>query len=30
MVLMRVFGPKMEEVTGDLRKFNNEEVHDLY
>lgn len=30
VVLMRLFGPKMEEVTGDWRKFNNEELHDLY
>ena len=26
-VLRRVFGPKREEVTGDLRKVHNEELH---
>jgi hypothetical protein len=29
-VLRRVFGPKMEEVTGEWRKLHNEELHDLY
>jgi hypothetical protein len=26
----RIFGPKMEEVTGDRRKLHNEELHNLY
>jgi hypothetical protein len=29
-VLRRVFGPKRDEVTGEWRKLNNEELHDLY
>jgi hypothetical protein len=29
-VLRRMFGPKREEVTGDWRKRNNEELNDLY
>jgi hypothetical protein len=29
-VLMRVFGPKREEVTGEWRKLHNEELNDLY
>jgi hypothetical protein len=29
-VLRRVFGPKMEEVTGERRKLHNEELNDLY
>jgi hypothetical protein len=29
-VLMRIFGPKREEVTGDWRKLHNEELHNLY
>jgi hypothetical protein len=29
-LLQKVFGPEMEEVTGYLRKFRNEELHDLY
>ena len=28
-VLRRVFGPKWDEVTGDWRKLNNEELNDL-
>ena len=28
--LRRVFGPKMEAVTGDWRKLHNEELSDLY
>ena len=28
--LRRVFGPKRDEVTGDLRKLHNEELNDLY
>jgi hypothetical protein len=29
-VLRRVFGPKKDEVTGEWRKLNNEELSDLY
>jgi hypothetical protein len=29
-VLRRIFGPKREEVTGEWRKFHNEELRDLY
>jgi hypothetical protein len=29
-VLRRVFGPKMEEITGEWRKLHNEELNDLY
>jgi hypothetical protein len=29
-VLRRVLGPKRDEVTGEWRKLNNEELHDLY
>jgi hypothetical protein len=29
-VLKRIFGPKIDEVTGDRRKLHNEECHDLY
>jgi hypothetical protein len=29
-VLRSVFGPKMDEVTGDWRKLHNEELNDLY
>jgi hypothetical protein len=29
-VLRRIFGPKRDEVTGEWRKFHNEELHDLY
>jgi hypothetical protein len=25
-----IFGPKRDEVTGEWRKLNNEELHDLY
>jgi hypothetical protein len=28
-VLRRIFGPRRDEVTGDLRKLNNEELHNL-
>jgi hypothetical protein len=28
-VLRRIFGPKRDEVTGELRKLHNEELHDL-
>jgi hypothetical protein len=29
-VIMRVFGPKRDEVTGEWRKLHNEELHVLY
>jgi hypothetical protein len=29
-VLMRIFGPKKDEVTGSWRKLHNEELHNLY
>jgi hypothetical protein len=29
-VLRRIFGPKMDEVTGELRKLHSEELHGLY
>jgi hypothetical protein len=29
-VLRRVFGPKRDEVTGELRKLHNKELNDLY
>jgi hypothetical protein len=29
-VLMTIFGPKRDEVTGDWTKLNNEELHNLY
>jgi hypothetical protein len=29
-VLRRIFGPKMDEVTGGWRKLHNEELHNLY
>jgi hypothetical protein len=29
-VLRRIFGPKMDEVTGERRRLHNEELHDLY
>ena len=29
-VLRRVFGPKRDEVTGEWRKLDNEELNDLY
>jgi len=28
--LRRIFGPKRDEITGDLRKLHNEELNDLY
>jgi hypothetical protein len=28
--LLRIFGPKRDEVTGGRRKLHNEELHDLY
>ena len=30
MVLRRIFGPRREEVTGEWRRLNNEELNDLY
>jgi hypothetical protein len=29
-VLRRISGPRRDEVTGDLRKLHNEELHNLY
>jgi hypothetical protein len=29
-ILRRIFGPKRDEVTGELRKLHNEELHILY
>jgi hypothetical protein len=29
-VLRRIFGPGMDEVTGEWRKLHNEELNDLY
>ena len=29
-MLRRIFGPKRDEVTGEWRKLNNEELNDLY
>ena len=29
-VLRRIFGPRMDEVTGEWRKLHNEELNDLY
>jgi len=29
-VLRRIFGPKRDQVTGEWRKLNNEELNDLY
>jgi hypothetical protein len=28
--MLRIFGPKRDEVTGGWRKLNNEELHNLY
>jgi hypothetical protein len=28
--VLRIFGPKRDEVTGGWRKLHNEELHDLY
>jgi len=30
MVLRRIFGPRMDEVTGELRRLQNKELSDLY
>jgi hypothetical protein len=29
-VLRRIFGPRRDEVTGDWRKLQNEELHNFY
>ena len=29
-VLMRIFGPKRDELTGEWRKLHNQELNDLY
>jgi hypothetical protein len=29
-MLRRIFGPKRDEVTGEWRKLNDKELHDLY
>jgi hypothetical protein len=29
-ILRRIFGPKRDEVTGEWRKLQNEELHNLY
>jgi hypothetical protein len=28
--VLRIFGPKRDEVSGEWRKLQNEELHDLY
>ena len=30
MVLRRIFGPRRDELTGELRRLHNEELNDLY
>ena len=30
MVLRRIFGPKIDDVTGEWRRLHNEELNDLY
>ena len=30
MVLMRIFGPRRDEVTGEWGRLDNEELNDLY
>jgi len=30
MLLRRIFGPRRDEVTGEWRRFHNEELNDLY
>ena len=29
-VLRKIFGTKIDEITGELRKLNNSELHELY
>jgi hypothetical protein len=29
-LLMRIFGPKRDDLTGEWRKLHNEQLHDLY
>ena len=29
-MLMRIFGPRRDEVTGEWRKMHNEKIHDLF
>ena len=29
-IMMRIFGPKGDEITGEWRKLHNEELNDLY
>jgi hypothetical protein len=29
-MVLRIFGPKRDEVTGELRRLHNEELNDLY
>jgi hypothetical protein len=29
-MVLRIFGPKRDEVTADWRKLHNEELHNLY
>jgi hypothetical protein len=28
--VLRIFGPRRDEMTGDLRRLHNEELHNLY
>jgi len=30
MMLRRIFGPRRDKVTGELRRLHNEELNDLY
>jgi hypothetical protein len=30
VMLRRIFGPKRDEVTGELRRLHNEELYDMY
>jgi hypothetical protein len=29
-VMRRIFGPKKDDITGELRQLHNEEINDLY